>query len=162
MATKLGLRLAPSACGWAARMPSIASRRTLSTLPFKRAQAGPLSQRIALRLPRASIQQALRRNYAEGPKASLTGSPEVTFNPPMPKPKRRFRIFRWLWRITYLSLLGSAAWFGYTIWDLQHPADQTDPDPSKKTLVVLGMKATSKITMLYSHPQVLVGALSLS
>lgn len=30
---------------------------------------------------------------------------------------------------------------GYNIYDLKYPSDQFDPDPSKKTLVVLGKLA---------------------
>jgi NADH:ubiquinone reductase (non-electrogenic) len=37
-----------------------------------------------------------------------------------------------------LSLLGGVAYVGYGIYQERHPDPQTDPDPSKKTLVILG------------------------
>ena len=56
-------------------------------------------------------------------------------------PKRTGRIrgtFRWLWRLTYLSTLGGMGYVGYMVWLDRHPAEQLEPDPNKKTLVVLG------------------------
>jgi len=58
---------------------------------------------------------------------------------PVVKKSGGFRTFlRWTWRLTYLSALGGAAYVCYGIWESRHPPDQPDPDPSKKTLVVLG------------------------
>jgi NADH:ubiquinone reductase (non-electrogenic) len=62
---------------------------------------------------------------------------------PKPKPKKRFRFFRFLWRITYVSVLGGLAYLAYTIYDANNPPDQIDPDPSKKTLVILGRFMTA-------------------
>jgi NADH:ubiquinone reductase (non-electrogenic) len=58
--------------------------------------------------------------------------------PAAPKPKRRFRLLRWTWRLTYLSAFAGLAYVGYGIYETRNPADQPPPDPSKKTLVVLG------------------------
>jgi hypothetical protein len=58
---------------------------------------------------------------------------------PAAKPKRRFRILRWLWRLTYLSALGLTGYITYQIWYLRNPTEQMQSDPKKKTLVVLGM-----------------------
>ena len=59
---------------------------------------------------------------------------------PSPVTKRRGRgFFRWTWRLTYLSAMGGTAWLGYSIYLLRTPQEQFDPDPGKKTLVVLGM-----------------------
>ncbi|SMQ47458.1 unnamed protein product [Zymoseptoria tritici ST99CH_1A5] len=55
-----------------------------------------------------------------------------------PVKKRRFRFFRWTWRLTYLSLLGGLGYVGYGIYINRNPVEQAEPDPSKKTLVVLG------------------------
>ncbi|KAI2612956.1 FAD/NAD(P)-binding domain-containing protein [Hypoxylon fragiforme] len=59
--------------------------------------------------------------------------------PPPPKKPRRIRTtLKWLWRATYLSVLagvGAVIYDGYTD---RHPDDQFTPDPSKKTLVILG------------------------
>jgi NADH:ubiquinone reductase (non-electrogenic) len=126
MATKLGLRLAPAACRLSAGAP-VASIRALSSLAGKRSPA-LLSQRTTV-LPRLQLQQSFRRSYADAPKAQLS---------PSPKPKKRFRILRFLWRLTYLSALGFAGYVAYQIWYLRNPTEQFEPDPKKKTLVVLG------------------------
>ncbi|MCJ1363843.1 NADH:ubiquinone oxidoreductase [Acarospora aff. strigata] len=73
---------------------------------------------------RAALQQSFRRSYAD----VLT-----------PKTKRRGRgVLRWTWRLTYLSAFAGTAWLGYNIYMLRSPRDQLEPDPSKKTLVILG------------------------
>ncbi|KAF2654010.1 FAD/NAD(P)-binding domain-containing protein [Lophiostoma macrostomum CBS 122681] len=58
----------------------------------------------------------------------------------VPKPARRgFRRFLlWTWRLTYFSAILGAGWVSYGIWEMRNPADQPEPDPSKKTLVILG------------------------
>lgn len=62
---------------------------------------------------------------------------------PPPPPKKRSwgwvgTSVKWTWRLTYLSVLGGLAYIAYDVYDDRHPADQVAPDPSKKTLVVLG------------------------
>lgn len=42
----------------------------------------------------------------------------------------------------YLSVLGYSGYLVYQIWDLRNPADQVEPDPSKKNLVILGRRNT--------------------
>lgn len=61
-----------------------------------------------------------------------------TTGPAAPKPKKRFRVLRWTWRLTYLSAIAGLGYVGYGIYEMRNPADQPPPDPSKKTLVVLG------------------------
>ena len=56
---------------------------------------------------------------------------------PAKKP-RRFRFFKFLWRATYLSVIGGTAYLAYGVWELRHPEEQFEPDPSKKNLVILG------------------------
>ncbi|KAE8866815.1 hypothetical protein PTNB73_04909 [Pyrenophora teres f. teres] len=56
---------------------------------------------------------------------------------PKPKPKR-FRVLRWTWRLAQFSAIAGLGWVGYGIYETRNPADQPPPDPSKKTLVVLG------------------------
>lgn len=62
---------------------------------------------------------------------------------PVPAPaapkKKRFRFLRWTYRLTVLGLLGGTGYLGYSIYLLRHPAEQIEPDPSKKTLVILGL-----------------------
>ena len=88
----------------------------------------PLRSSCAIKRPSLStaiLRQSFRRSYAD------TVSP-VT--------KRRGRGFlRWTWRLTYLSAIGGIGWLGYSIYILRTPQEQFDPDPSKKTLVILGM-----------------------
>lgn len=57
---------------------------------------------------------------------------------PKPRPGKLRRTFRWIWRLTYLSVLGALGYTAYVIYDDRHPGEQYQPDPSKKTLVVLG------------------------
>ncbi|KAL3438101.1 hypothetical protein BDV09DRAFT_192367 [Aspergillus tetrazonus] len=57
---------------------------------------------------------------------------------PAPKPKKRFRFLRWTWRLTLLAGVGLAGNLAYNIYDQRHPTEQFVPDPSKKTLVILG------------------------
>lgn len=101
----------------------LAARRTFTTqrpsLIASRAQwtPRPIQQQIALR-------QSIRR---------------ITSEAKPPKPKKRFRVLRWTWRLTYLSAFAGLGWVGYGIYETRTPGDQPQPDPSKKTLVVLGM-----------------------
>ncbi|KAF3769937.1 alternative NADH-dehydrogenase [Cryphonectria parasitica EP155] len=58
--------------------------------------------------------------------------------PPKKKPGKLRRTLRWTWRLVYLSVLGTFAYVGYEVWEHRNPDAQVNPDPSKKTLVVLG------------------------
>lgn len=78
-------------------------------------------------------QRAARRPYSDAPPAA-----------PAPKPRKRFRFFRWTWRLTLLAGVGLAGQLAYSIYDQRHPIEQTEADPNKKTLVVLG-KLPSRI-----------------
>ncbi|KAK1751860.1 putative external mitochondrial NADH-ubiquinone oxidoreductase 1 precursor [Echria macrotheca] len=112
--------------------------RALTKLPL-RAQS-PAVARLLTQTPRRSIAtrptlgsrqtlvaRQLRRGYA-GEAAPV----------PAPKKPRRFRVWRWSWRLVNLSILGGIAYVGYGIYQDRHPAPQIEPDPSKKTLVILG------------------------
>ncbi|KAK9453652.1 hypothetical protein V1511DRAFT_61452 [Dipodascopsis uninucleata] len=58
---------------------------------------------------------------------------------PAPKKKSAFATAgKFLWRLTYGSALAGVAFIGYGIYEARYPVDQLPPDPSKKTLVVLG------------------------
>lgn len=117
---------------------AITSRRPLSSLALStyRCSTFSVAPKKPTLLVRPRLQQSFRRNYADeaAPKA-----PEVTLSP-TPKPKRRFKWLVYLWRITYLSASAGVGYLAYSIWDLRNPNEQFDPDPSKKTLVVLGKK----------------------
>jgi NADH:ubiquinone reductase (non-electrogenic) len=107
----------------AANLVSQVGRRAFTTqrpsLIASRAQwtPRPIQHQIALR-------QSVRR-------AATDAKP--------PKPKRRFRLLRWTWRLTQLTLIGGLAYVGHGIYEVRNPHDQPEPHPSKKTLVVLGM-----------------------
>ncbi|KAL8971043.1 MAG: hypothetical protein Q9183_001239 [Haloplaca sp. 2 TL-2023] len=84
------------------------------------------SSRAAIKssIPKTPLQQTSRRSYAD----SVS-----------PVTKRRGRgFFRWTWRLTYLSAIGGVGYLAYNIYLLRSPSEQYNPDPSKKTLVVLG------------------------
>lgn len=59
--------------------------------------------------------------------------------PPPPNPRRRAGFFRWTWRVVYVSAIGGAAYLGLVVYQLRTPPEQFEPDPTKKTLVILGM-----------------------
>ena len=123
MAMKQAIRplLRLNALQTASSSSNVSARRTLSTfsqLQLSRALIKPS-------FPRSTFQQSFRRSYAD-----------VS----APKPKRRIRTtLRWLWRFTYLGVIGFLGYTGYTIYLLRTPSEQEEADPSKKTLVILGM-----------------------
>ncbi|RHZ55328.1 alternative NADH-dehydrogenase [Aspergillus thermomutatus] len=99
------------------------SRRSLST----RSPALALRSSRPLRsgnFSQQSVQRTFRRSYADAA--------------PAPKPKKRFRFLRWTWRLTWLSGVGLAGTLIYSIYEQRHPIEQIEPDPTKKTLVILG------------------------
>lgn len=104
---------------------SSSSRATISSRPFA---STPLSTSVSRQQLVKEQRSVFRRAYSD--QAAL---------PPPPQPKKkRFRFFRWTYRLTMLGLLGSAGYLGYSIYLLRHPEEQIEPDPSKKTLVILG------------------------
>ncbi|KAJ5450151.1 External alternative NADH-ubiquinone oxidoreductase [Penicillium daleae] len=101
------------------RLSSV-SRRTIATTSAQALRPKPL------RSNGLSIARAARRGYADAAPS------------PAPKPKKRFRALRWAWRLTWLSALGLTGATVYSIYELRHPEEQYEPDPTKKTLVILG------------------------
>ncbi|KAI9827740.1 MAG: NADH:ubiquinone oxidoreductase [Thelocarpon impressellum] len=108
---------------------------------------------VSSRRPFASFAPSLSPSPSPSPAAilRLAARPIAPIAPPKsrsirrsyadvtaPKPRRRFRSLRWLWRLTYLSAIGGVGWLGYSTYLLRHPAEQVDPAPDKKTLVILG------------------------
>jgi NADH:ubiquinone reductase (non-electrogenic) len=78
---------------------------------------------VATRLA-ATGRVAFRRSYAD--------------KAPKPKPGKLRTTFRWAWRLTYLSAAGLVGYTCYIVYQDRHPQPQFEPDPSKKTLVILG------------------------
>lgn len=108
------------------------ARRTLTSI------SRPTSALISARrqttnsiLLRSPLRQSLTRGYAEqaNPVDPAVGK--------APK-KKGFRVFRWLWRLTYVGTIAGLAYVSYGIWIDKWPEDQVAPDPNKKTLVILG------------------------
>lgn len=100
---------------------TIAVRRSFATSSagiFTKARASPRAS-----FNKNSLQQSFRRSYADVAPV---------------KKRRKFRWFRWLWRLTYLSTITGAGYLAYGVYELRHPDDQLEPDPSKKNLVILG------------------------
>ncbi|KAK5201942.1 NADH:ubiquinone oxidoreductase [Cryomyces antarcticus] len=116
----------------AARPMAVASlqnvgRRTLATSrPSLISKARPTPRAT---FDRAALRQSFRRSYADD-----------VINPAVKAKAKRGSWFalKWLWRLTYLSAIAGTGWVAYGIYESRHPADQADPDPNKKTLVILG------------------------
>lgn len=102
------------------------SRRSLSARSQVLRAAQPLR---AGGLSRQPFQRSFRRTYADAASSQA------------PKPRKRFRFLRTLWRLTWLSGLGLTGALGYSIYQQRHPVEQFEPNPSKKTLVILGMRS---------------------
>ncbi|KAK4962303.1 NADH:ubiquinone oxidoreductase [Elasticomyces elasticus] len=103
------------------------ARRTFATSrssPSSKARPSASQQ-----LSKPLLRQAFQRSYGE------TAIP--TPQPVVPK-KRSWGVLRWLWRLTYLSAIAGTGFVGYGIYSNRNPPEQVDPDPNKKTLVVLG------------------------
>jgi NADH:ubiquinone reductase (non-electrogenic) len=126
MASKMPLRMKPVSF-------SMASHRTFSSFATTtlRGPKTPVVARQVQFLPRQPLQRSFRRTYAEN------AAPSVTLSP-TPKPKKRFRFLRWTWRVTWLSTCFGVGYLGYQVWFDRNPNEQFDPDPNKKTLVILG------------------------
>ncbi|KAH8909605.1 FAD/NAD(P)-binding domain-containing protein [Coniochaeta sp. PMI_546] len=123
--TRALARFAPSQVA-KLQLPSAATSRLLTTSSRLPARAG----RVALNNNRiAALSRQFRRQYSDAPSATLS---------PAPPKKRRFRVLRWTWRLTYLSVLGGIGYLGWLIYEDRHPAEQVEADPNKKTLVILG------------------------
>lgn len=115
----------------AALRPAMAVSQQVAKRSFVSSMAKPAftTRAPAMRVQREGLRQEFRRH--------ASGAPEVTLSP-TPKPKKRFRVLRFLWRVTYLGVLGGTVYGFYAIYQNRHPGEQAEPDPSKKTLVVLG------------------------
>ncbi|KAJ1335372.1 NADH:ubiquinone reductase (non-electrogenic) [Microdochium nivale] len=126
-----------------ARLAGTSARHQLpavraSALPAARA-AFATAARTSPRQPASATINASRqvsrqftRTYAsEGPSATLSPTPKK-------KPGKIRRTFTWLRRLTYFSVILIAGGIIYDGYIDRNPDEQTEPDPTKKTLVVLG------------------------
>jgi hypothetical protein len=122
----------PIMAGTTLAMRSMASPSIMRLSAVSRRTIATTSQALRpkpLRSNGLSIARVARRGYADAAPTPL----------PAPKPKKRFRALRWAWRLTWLSALGLTGAMAYSIYELRHPEEQFEPDPTKKTLVILGM-----------------------
>ncbi|KAK3905572.1 hypothetical protein C8A05DRAFT_41481 [Staphylotrichum tortipilum] len=106
------------------RSPAVAAAPRLLLQTSRRS----IGLRPALASSQALVSRQPRRPYA---------SDAAPAEPPKPK-KPRFRKLRWTWRLGYLSAIAGLVYMGYGVYQDRHPEDQVEPDPTKKTLVVLG------------------------
>ena len=130
----------------ARRVPGVVARRAASSSsssPLRRLLTPTRRMDVSSggsgnRLPTSL---AFRRTYAD---AAPAPAPAPARSP------RRFRFFRYLWRATYLSAILGVAYLGYGVWELRHPEEQREIDPTKKNLVILGMR-TEFLLPSYPH-----------
>lgn len=104
---------------------TVTARRTIS-ISQKPINLRYSSAPIKPSFSRSRLQQSFRRSYADNPV-------------PKPRGKARAGFFRWTWRLMYISAIGATGYLGYHIYTLRTPQEQFEPDPSKKTLVILGI-----------------------
>ena len=109
--------------------PARAATRNLSIASRSTAARPSLRPSITLS-PSLTQRVSFRRAYADAA--------------PKPKPGKIRRAFRWVWRLTYLSVGGVIGYTAYVIYQDRNPEEQLPPDPSKKTLVILGEQTTSQ------------------
>ncbi|GAB7352534.1 hypothetical protein MBLNU459_g2926t1 [Dothideomycetes sp. NU459] len=117
----------PVAASVGAGVQQLAKRSCMTSQ--KRSFAARAQPAVRPQFHKQHLRQSFRRTYADAPIG-----PEVQ----VAAKKGGFRTLRWIWRLTYLSALGGIGYVGYGIWQSKNPADQHDPSPDKKTLVVLG------------------------
>lgn len=111
-------------CKTAPSFTATAARRTIYT-SHDPATLHQACAQIKPTLSRPILQHSFRRSYADAV---------------APKTKTRGKKFlRWTWRLTYLSAIGGIVYMGYGIYLLRTPQEQLEADPTKKTLVILGI-----------------------
>jgi hypothetical protein len=103
-------------------------------------QSRALSLKTAATRPAMASQ--LSNTWQSGSRRFQSDSTEPPKEPPKKKRGTLLSVALWTWRLTYLSAIAGVTYVGYGIYLTRHPSDQKPPDPSKKTLVVLGMLET--------------------
>ena len=114
------------------RLPITSARPTAAIRPNTRRTFVTSQRPLAISLHttpkplflRPALQQSFRRSYAD----------QIS---PVAR-RKRAGFFRWTWRLVQLSAVAGVATLTYTIYVLRTPQEQLSPDPSKKTLVILG------------------------
>lgn len=95
-------------------------------------------------LNQPTLRQAFRRPYA---------SYSDNINPETKAQAKRkgAGLLRWTWRLTKLAAVGALAYVGYGIYEARNPPEQPVPDPSKRTLVILGMYLCSPVAQPFTR-----------
>ncbi|KAL7268867.1 NADH:ubiquinone oxidoreductase, partial [Rhizina undulata] len=111
------------------RIPIMSAATRLRPFPGALKSSRFILPRQALRpsIERQAVQAAFRRNYASAPESQLGKTP-----------RKGFRWLRYIWRATWVSMMLGGSVLAYSIYKTRFPPDQIQPDPSKKTLVILG------------------------
>ncbi|KAI9049014.1 hypothetical protein LZ554_006863 [Drepanopeziza brunnea f. sp. 'monogermtubi'] len=119
------MRLPASSIGFS----TAAARRSFATVPtpLTRAPRSTSTSTSRILLQQSKLHQTSRRAYAD-----------IAPAPVEKAKKRRFPFFKTLWRLTYISAIVGTAYMAYGVYELRHPDDQFEPDPTKKNLVILG------------------------
>ncbi|CAZ85845.1 unnamed protein product [Tuber melanosporum] len=99
----------------------------------------PLASALVARNSRLIVpRQIIRQGFKPEPTQSFRRGFASDATIPRPKPRKRFRTLRIAWRLTLgLTFLGTG-WLAYSIYETRFPREQIEPDPAKKTLVILG------------------------
>jgi NADH:ubiquinone reductase (non-electrogenic) len=121
----------------APNMRPFASAKALAQLQKGARQPSSFGASRAQWTPRPAFHQIALRQAVRHQSSSAGTGAEIPGPSPI-KPRKRFSVLRWTWRLTKLGALAGIGYAGYSIWEMRNPADQPDPDPSKKTLVILG------------------------
>jgi len=100
-------------------------------------------------VPRGVFRQGFKPQLTQSFRRGIASGAAI----PEPKPKKRFRILKNAWRLTWgLTFLG-AGWLAYSIYETRFPQEQIEPDPAKKTLVILGMFSTNNHNRNFSRKE---------
>lgn len=148
--------------------------RALSSVGLTSQMAHPA--RIASRAYSTAVRShVLRLPQRPAVSMKLAASGRIAFRraytdeAPKPTPGKLRKTLRWAWRFTYLSAAGLVGYTFITIYQDRHPEPQSEPDPSKKTLVILGeshwpsscSRTADNLVANFGGKQELVGAPSL-
>ncbi|KAK9462189.1 pyridine nucleotide-disulfide oxidoreductase-domain-containing protein [Lipomyces oligophaga] len=123
----------------------LAARQIARHAPLSRPQLSAAVSAVRIAAVSPSSSKFITHHTADSSIISSFRRAYATESGPSPSPKQsapsssKFKLFGlYLWRLTYGSAILGVAYVGYALYDSRHPYDQMPPDPSKKTLVVLG------------------------
>ncbi|KAI6512866.1 hypothetical protein MCOR10_009541 [Pyricularia oryzae] len=120
-----------------ARLAPQQARLSQVAQPAMRLQSQYRYMSMRTRRPVYSTPVTLQSQLQIQRRLESTEAPAATLSPQQP-PKKKFRKLRFLWRLIQLSLIGGLGYTAYSIYQERHPDEPADPDPNRKTLVILG------------------------